>query len=524
MRVALVATLALVAAGGWACGEPSLCEQLGAERGCIAQRNAAYSCVGGDYRETSCGTAAACVEGECRPRICDPIDFGCVRGDQVAETCVDGGTRVQRVDCAAAGQVCVVEPLTARCLEQACVPGRVFCAPDGSEVRKCSTDGRSYDVVQACRATPDAVSVGATCVGARCVSRCELVEATETSTRGCAFVAAPPGSGSFQVLVGNSEPDLTAQVRVTCAAQVQLVNVMPLATVSVDCATMLPSGTSAGYRSLFVEATSPVEVWAIPMGGAGVAIPPRHTLGTEHRVGWGVDGAQRLLVAAASDGEVTIDSAVAFDAGGSIAALPAGGTMTRMMGRGDVLALARTGAIRGVRVTSTVGVTVVLEAQPGAAVLVPPSTALGRAWVAPTGTPATVTALEPLTVTSEREGTRALADGESTTVAGGQVVRADGRGLVVAAGVLVPPIEQLRTRLLFPRDGRLVLYAPQAQVVTVGSSSVALTAHPGASGATATFDAITVGGAAIVGPQALGGWLVAGGVTLPLGSGVGPVP
>jgi hypothetical protein len=508
--VAIVAAVCWGVAGG-GCGEPSVCARLDAERGCVAQRNAAYSCAGGVYRETSCGVQSACVDGECRPRVCEPNEFRCDR--TVAETCVDDGTRLQRIDCAASRAVCVVEPLTARCVEQLCTPYSTFCSPDESEVRKCGGDGRSYDVVLSCARAAD---VGARCLGARCLSRCDIAEAKEQSTRGCHFMGLPPGQSTFRLVVGNTEPDLTAEVSVRgCASAPATLTVPPGRAATLDCAVALPPGTGESTATFDVDSTTPVEVWAIA-SGAGVLLAPTHTLRSEHRLGWTVGGAQRLLVAARSNATIRVESAVAFDGGGGVPALPAGGAITRELGAGGVLALARTGAVRGVRVTANGPVVVALAAPAGPALVVPPWESLGRDWVVPASASATVTALEAMTLTTERDGTRILAADESVTVSGGQRLRSDARALVVAGGALVPPIDQLRTALLLPMGGDLVLFAEQAQQASVGARVLGLIAHAGASGASISA-AVTAPGAIVSAPQRLGGRLLVDGVALPLG-------
>jgi hypothetical protein len=336
MRAAVAALLLVGGCGGG----PTVCAQLGAERGCVADRNAAYRCDHDVYQEMPCGPRSACVDGECRAKVCEAIDFRCDR--DVAETCVDNGTRLKREDCALSGAACVVEALTARCVTHSCTPRQTYCAPDGTEVRKCSEDGRRFDVVERCDG-------GERCVGARCLDRCTLVEAQERTTRGCRFTMMPPGSNAFQILVGNGAPDRAAEVTIGDGVSTRAVVVQPGETASISWSARLPAGTGAGAYAISVDANLPVEVWARAVGGAaGMIVPPLHALGSEHRVSSGLPGEQRLLVAAPAATTVSIESPVAFEAGGGVPALAAGQTMTRALAAGEVLALARYGMMSGV--------------------------------------------------------------------------------------------------------------------------------------------------------------------------------
>ncbi|HEY7956235.1 MAG TPA: hypothetical protein VII38_13125, partial [Polyangia bacterium] len=372
-----------------------------------------------------------------------------------------------------------VQASTAACVTRTCAPSTTYCAPDGSEVRKCAPDGMSFEVVQSCN---DSAGRGNHCVGATCIDRCALLEAQDRSTLGCRFAGAAE-SAQPEVVIANPQPDLPAQVTIANAGaggSPMTKVVPPGGSLAIAWTASFPSGSSLAARALYVTASVPVYAW-LNEPSANVALFPEHALSTSYLAGLDAGANQLLSAVATVDGTqltATVTSAVA--AGPGVAATSAGGTLTVTLDRGDVLTLASSGSLDGSRVQATAPIAVTL-ASPSGALALPGADTLGREVIVPD--PALVIARDPATVTTEVEGTLTLADGAEATLAGNERISSTAPILVIdqlGGREVVPPVEQLRTTS-FPAwaSGASVtvqLIAPQPLTVAGGGASYPLPA------------------------------------------------
>ncbi len=421
----------------------------------------AYTCNNGIYQELHCQRDTVCVTGVCAAVICNVGDFQC--DGAVATLCTSDGTVQSKDDCGAKGQKCVVEPLTAHCVAQTCIPMTTYCG--GDEIRKCSADGLKYDVVQTC---DDRDQRGRTCVGASCLDRCQLIEAHDRSTVGCNFLGVT--SGIPTVTIGNLQTDLPATVFLTRSdgGSGTSITVPAGGTKQLSLpAETIAAGTGLGY-GLRVASSVPVMVWLETAGqaGPGTILHPDHTLSTSYVGGVG-STRETVLVVAATASDVTIKVPVATDAGGTLAAVAAGGTLTHHLDAGQALSLqASTGALAGVRVDATAPVSVFI-ANPSPSVM-PGIETLGRDFivvrdvllVAPTATMITVAGVAS-----------SIAAGGSRAVGANSVLSSVNPILMVQSGTVIPPTQQRRTTLFAPATGGgwLVAGAP-GSAVTVGGN------------------------------------------------------
>jgi hypothetical protein len=459
-------------------GDP--CAQVGPS-GCTADGTRSFVCANGVYRERVCGANQKCADGACHDVVCQPNLFLC--DGNVAEVCDATGTQDTRTDCDLMGAHCTVGPMTASCQVQACTPSSTFCSADGTAVRKCTIDGSSSDVVQYC-ADPD--QRGNRCAGAACRDRCALLEAQDRSTIGCRFLGAS-ASGSAQLVISNPQPDLPATLTVhnLPSGASNSVTINAGETTTLSWTAPAASGTSLARRAISVTSTVPVQVWLLD-GADGVSLHPEHSLSLAYLSAVDSAASQTLSTIATVDNtSVSVTVTGATSAGGAVPAAAAGGVITQMLMRGDVLTLASAGVLTGSRVTASQPVAVV-AASPSGALTVPGADALGLDVVA-LG-PSLVVARDVTTVTTELDGTLSLTAGGAAMVQAGQRLHAAAPILVVdqSAGGrdVVPPVEQWQRSLYpaWPGPSATVLLGAAAPVtVTSGTVPLPLTASPSAS-------------------------------------------
>ncbi len=444
--------------------------------GCTTDASRSYTCANGVYREHECDPDQECSSGQCRATVCMPNLFFC--DGNVADVCDATGTQHTRSDCDTLGAKCVVAPLTAMCELLACTPSTTFCAADGSAVKKCSIDGTSSDVVQYC-ADPD--QRGNRCVGSACRDRCTLLEAQDRSTVGCRFLAAS-ASNAATLVIANPQPDLPASITIgnLPGAGTTTRTVAAASTMEITWTPTGAAGTSQSVRAIAVTSTVPVQAWLIEANDGG-SLHPEHALSSSYLFGVDAAGAQTVSIIATVDNtSVSVTVTAATSAGGAVPATTAGGTLVRTLQRGEVLTLASASALTGSRVVASSPVAVVASAPSGTLTL-PGADALGLDVVV-LG-PSLVVARDAASVTTELDGTLALAAGASAAVQASQHLHATGPVLVIDAGTggrdLVPPVEQWRSAL-FPAwsgaSATLLLGAAAPTTVTAGTLSLPLAA------------------------------------------------
>jgi|GEM_PF-2894011 len=467
-----------------------------------------YTCHNGFLDENHCQRNSVCKAGACVPVVCKTGDFLC--DGSTAVLCTDDGTVEQKDDCGVKAEVCVVEPLTAHCVAQGCTPMTTYCS--GDEVRKCASDGLSYTVVQTCDDPDDR---GRTCVGSSCLDRCQLTEARDRSTTGCNFLGV--SGGTLGVVVGNLQPDLPATVTLSRSdgslATTQTVAAGSTAQLSLGTST-IAGGTALGL-GVRVTSTVPVMVWLRPSGDVGTLLHPNHTLSTSYV---GVLGASRetVLVIADADSDVTVKVPVATDAGGTVAALAAGATLTQHLAAGQALALqASSQPLGGVRVDATTRVAVFVG-DPSAASM-PGIETWGRDYYLPHDAKMVSTVA---TVVTGPFGSIPLGayQWNSTLVSGH--FSAPVPFLVMQTGTVAPAAPQRRKILFAPQTGAAVLSGDTACTVTGSTGAVSVVT----TGVGATYSgAIGVGGLSSTQPIS-GSTDLAGNRQLSFGYGLDVIP
>ncbi len=374
----------------------------------------------------TCAADEACDSGACLPKVCKPGFAYCDR--EVADVCNAAGTVEKRTDCEDAGLTCVQDAAGARCAFFSCMPGRLFCSPEGDDVLRCNPDGQTTEEVEECE---DPQMRGNGCQNGVCVDRCGLAQATR-STLGCDFFVAPLGRGSAPAaLVYNPQPDLPATVVLADGSGLQT-GAVAAANGYALLAWAQPAqadGTAVG-RALELTSTVPVYAWQLadPAAGEGAVLLPAHALGTRHVVA--VDGAAGdelvAVVASAPATQVTVTPTVATRAGGALPAFAAGQPANVTLGRGDLLVLfAGAPGLSGTTIDASAPVAVFAAASGAghaeAAVL--PWAALGTRYALPAGT---------ATVVAREDGTHVTVGGATVALAAGQAARVDGPRLVAA--------------------------------------------------------------------------------------------
>ena len=456
----------VVAAVGCGPGPAGPCDGLPA-MGCQGL-DYAFTCINGQYQELHCQRDTVCSGGMCKKVICNVGDFSC--DGSVAKICTADGTVEETDDCGPKGQVCVVEPLTAHCVAQVCTPMTTYCG--GDEVRKCSVDGLKYDVVQTC---DDPNGRGRTCVGSTCLDRCQLIEAHDRSTTGCHFLGV--SGGMLTVLVGNVQPDLPATVTLS-RSDGSLTSTQTVAPGTVSQlalgASTIGAGTALGL-GIRVTSSVPVMVWLQPVGERGTLLHPNHVLSTSYV---GVLGTSRetVLIIADGDSDVTVKVPVATDAGGTIPAVVAGGTLSQHLVAGQALALvASSGPLGGVRVDATAPVAMFVG-DPSAASM-PGLETLGRDFF--TTRDGMMVSPGPNTVMTPAGMVTLLAN-QAVPASLSWRYSATAPLLMVQRGTVVPSNPQRRKTLFAPTSGVAVLAADVACTVTTNGGPVDLTmAGPG---------------------------------------------
>jgi len=442
------------------------CPDGGATRCSVDARSVVTCSQGVSYSHPCDPMSERCDDGECKPIVCPAGNGFCDRGT-VADSCNATGTVESRTDCAAAGLACVADASGARCVMQLCVPGRVDCSADGSQVIRCTPDGQSTEVVQTC-ADPDR---GGTCMNGVCVDRCTLVENGPRSSLGCRFLVATLGHGTTAAaLVWNPQTDLAATVKLRNSAGMAISRVaQPGQTMTIPwLAASDVDGSRDAPAALQLSSSVPIHAWQLSDAtgglGDGALLLPEHALGARHVVAVdGAVGAEEVAIVGTAPGTmVTVTPTVALAAGSNVPAYPAGAPLARALDRGEQLVLvAASPGLSGTTVEANAPVAVFAGATAAGdparhvetAVL--PWSALGKSYSLPSGT-SVIVAREDDTHVTTRDGTVALAAGASVRFDGPRALTSDRAVAAVAVGSgieLVIPDEQALTSSGAPLPG-----------------------------------------------------------------------
>jgi hypothetical protein len=374
-------------------GEEGFCEPN--ERFCV-DGNTVGACndSGTDLARIDCTAIENCVDGECIPAGdgCEPgVTLRCASATSAVVCGSDGQT--ERIEpCDSATPNCV----DGACTDLVCSPGSLSC--DGQAVVECSSDGMTRTTTETCDGP---------CTNGACTDPCAGDGKTYV---GCGFYAldldqfAPPCTNNgdclgatcveggctgsddargqqFAITISNSSAT-TVEITVTDGAGTAVGSASvpggDLATISLPTRNVEDSNIS--FNSFRVDATGPVTVHQFnPANNVGVfsndasLLLPATSVGTDYVVnswptlGSGGSGLKSFVaIVAVAEGitSVTVRTPTATAPGrsGIPAAIPAGGTATFELERGEVLSLTTPAAtnedLSGMEITSTLPISV----------------------------------------------------------------------------------------------------------------------------------------------------------------------
>lgn len=225
MLLSVLAGLALVVRG---CGPSSpdnwRCGLDGPE--CLDEHNERV-CDGAEVIVVPCGGNRVCVDGEgCVNQICDPDEAPSCLDATTERVCVPPGVSYEDVACDP-GVEC--QPGQG-CTPPVCTPGETICL-DQDQVGLCNAEGSEY--------APDILCSdqgwGLVCLNGQCVSRCEIIEAGDSSLGTEYYAVDLPQYGSslsdkdYGIIVSNTSDSETAHVTIeTQGGVVYEVDVPPM--------------------------------------------------------------------------------------------------------------------------------------------------------------------------------------------------------------------------------------------------------------------------------------------------------
>ncbi len=318
-----------------------------------------------------CPEAQGCEAGVCVPQVCVP---GEGRGECLSPTsheiCSPSGARWDVVNCGP-GATCK----NGACAGQLCIPGSKVCA-GFTQVRECNEAGDAFIDLGAC---PN----GGTCSDGECISPCDA-NIKNGSYLGCEYWVLDLDNieeAEFQpvgVVVSVPAGGEATEVRMTSSATGQLVTAAELGVSDLFVSPgqvkvfSLPTGhdidgTSRSARSFRLLTTSPVTVHQFnPLNGSGVfsndasLLLPAAVTGKEYLVmawphrdeGTVLRGFVTIVATQPGNTVVELVSTSTIAAGGNIAGIQAGESMTFTLAAGEVVNL-ETGGADGQDLTGT---------------------------------------------------------------------------------------------------------------------------------------------------------------------------
>lgn len=176
---------------------------------CVDERNERV-CDGNNVVTRACPGSQVCVDGEgCATRVCDP-EMAPVCADENTElVCIPPGADTQLAPCDD-GVSCQDG---VGCSPPVCTPPDAICL-DGDQVAVCRQDGTGYDPDRLCSDE----GWGLVCLNGECVSRCEIIEAGDSSLGKEYYAVDLPQYGSslsekdYGIIVSNTSATQTAHV------------------------------------------------------------------------------------------------------------------------------------------------------------------------------------------------------------------------------------------------------------------------------------------------------------------------
>ena len=327
--------------------------------------------IDGSEAAQPCPVGQACAAGSCvdASSICIPgSSMGCL-DPRTLGVCPATGSGIERSACPAEAPNC----LAGACTSAVCIAGARGC--QGDSVVQCNADGTSSDVVETCEFG---------CSAGTCVDPCAGDEKTYV---GCDFYALdldnfsdasdPSGADAQQyaITLSNAGTRTVSATVSTPDGFSQTVSIAAGALQTVELPQRDVIGTSRTQNSYRVQSTGPIIAHQFnPLNNSGVfsndasLLLPATALGSDYLVaGWpsGPAGAAYFAVVAVAEGTtsvtVTAPPRAGLQGGGSVAAIPAGGSATFDLAQGEVLAMRADGATAdptSTRITSTKSVAV----------------------------------------------------------------------------------------------------------------------------------------------------------------------
>ena len=350
-------------------GAHATCGPIGDGCGAVVQCGAcvAPDTCGGGGVPYACGTGGGVDGGSCTAPL-----IPCTTA--TGTSCVD--LQTSATSCGACGATCGAG-LT--CVAGACTP-------------QCTTGS-------GCNA-----AIGQVCVGDHCANACDVV-LTTTSSEGCEFWPVhlwntEDGAGYFQgplgVVASNTSTSVSATVTLEDATGViatQTVAPGAAATFSVPNARNRLTATDLG-SAFHLRSTVPIAAYeynpinaAEAFTGSAALLLPTHTLSSSYFVvsypynsGIGTSPPQGqgflAVIGTQPNTSVTVTVPVATSAGGTIAAIAAGGTTTLTIGQGQVVEIAEAASLQDIT-GATISANKPVAAFGGSGATTVPDTALG---------------------------------------------------------------------------------------------------------------------------------------------------